>query len=53
MESMSWWWLLPLGVAAGGAIGLGAVADKLRDETEALIQTTAELRRRHPFGPEK
>jgi hypothetical protein len=44
---MSWWWLAPLGVAAGAAAGLAAILGRLRAETEALRRTTAELGRRH------
>jgi hypothetical protein len=50
---VSWWWLVPLGVAAGAAAGLAAMVGKLRAETEALVRATAELGRGHPRDTEK
>ena len=38
-------WLLPLGIAAGGALGLRVMARRLRTEASRLVEVTAEVRR--------
>jgi hypothetical protein len=40
---MSWWWMAPLGVGAGGAGVLGVVAHGLREESARLARSSEGL----------
>ncbi|MBO0731060.1 MAG: hypothetical protein J2P57_17520 [Acidimicrobiaceae bacterium] len=53
---LSWWWVMPLSVAAAGAAVLSVLAGRLRREVAAVQQTAAQLqvaagRSSGPAGP--
>ena len=53
---LSWWWLLPLTVAAGGSAALSALAGRIRREAELVRESAAKVqvaagRGSRPAGP--
>lgn len=40
---LSWWWAMPLGVAAGGAAVLSFLGGRIRREVVAVQETAARL----------